>query len=204
MEWKRMDKNRVIMRFPTVPYLNQKFNPNPDSTICYIWTGFAWDLVSDPLEFNLTVKKTSYEINGEVPIGEVNGVNKIFNLSQTPISGTDSLYLGGLRQLRDIDYLIDSSQITLAWAPLTGMNILCNYEVVGGLQIEGEIAELMNEGEYTRYSLNHSPAMGTEKVYINGLRVKSGENFDYTLDNNIIKINYQLFSNSRVVCDYNY
>lgn len=208
MEWTRLGKNKLIMKFPKIPYLNQVFKPNPNSTVSYIWTGYAWDIYTDnignPVSEVNVVSKSSTEINGETPSGEVNGINTIFSLLNDPIFGTDEVYLNGLRQTRDLDYTIDGKDITFIWAPYEGANILCNYEILNGSKVEGEAAVLVDPDYFTKYSLTYNPIIGSEKVYINGLRAKFGAEFDYTIVDNIIHINYQLNENSRVLCDYNY
>jgi hypothetical protein len=196
------------MKFPKTPYLNQKFNPSAASTISYVWTGFAWDIYTDPLgnpisEANI-IKRSSYEINGEIPLGMVDGTNTEFTLSKIPIAESDSLYLNGLRQIRDLDYTITENIINMSWSPYSGSKLLCNYEVIGNLAIEGEIAVLLDDGVFTKYSLTHAPTPGTERVFINGLRATFGSEFDYTLDGKNIIINYELNEFSRILCDYNY
>ena len=196
------------MKFPKIPYLNQKFKPSVNSTVSYIWTGYAWDIYTDsignPISDINIIKKNSIEINGETATGAVDGVNNIYYLNSDPITGTDEIYLNGLRQTRDLDYIITDNRIEFSWSPYENANILCNYEVLSSLRIEGETAILVNDGIFTQYSLVNDPIIGSEKVYINGLRVKYGSGFDYTIVDNIIHINYPLDENSRVLCDYSY
>lgn len=196
------------MKFPITPYLNQKFKSKPGSSVVYIWTGFAWDISTDeignPNTEVSTINRSSVEINGEVPIGVTDDLNREFNLINDPISGTDKVYLNGLRQVRDNDYTIDGKTITFSWAPYAGANILCTYEILNGQRVEGETPVVLNDGVFTEYSLLNAPIIGSEKLYINGLRARYGESFDYTIEGTTIKINYPLDSYSRIICDYNY
>lgn len=196
------------MKFPKIPYLNQKFKPSPNSAISYIWTGYAWDIYTDiignPVSDIHIIKKNSIEINGETPSGLTNSINNVFYLANSPITGTDEVYLNGLRQTRDLDYTISDNKIEFTWSPYENANILCNYEILSDLRIEGESAVLLDDGVFTKYSLVNSPIIGSERVYINGMRAKYGDGFDYNINGNIITINYNLDENSRILCDYNY
>jgi hypothetical protein len=196
------------MKFPKIPYLNQLFKPSPNSTVSYIWTGFAWDIYTEDLENKSSgiyvVNQNSIEVNGETPTGVLDGINRKFTLKQSPITGSDEIYLNGLRQTRNLDYTITGQDIEFKWAPYENSNILCNYQVLNGLRIEGESAVLVNDGIFTKYSLQYTPVAGSERVYINGLRAKEGIGYDYILIDNVIQINYPLDENSRVLCDYNY
>jgi hypothetical protein len=70
------------------------------------------------------------EIFNEIPIGVINGINKIFNVQKIPIESTESLYLNGilLRNGEDADYVINNNIITLHEAPFPGEKIICNYQ----------------------------------------------------------------------------
>ncbi len=67
----------------------------------------------------------------EVPSGTVNGSNATFTLANTPVAGTLSLYVNGVRQLVGTgnDYTISGNTITfLSGAiPVTGDQILADY-----------------------------------------------------------------------------
>jgi len=65
----------------------------------------------------------------EVPSGTVNGSNVTFTLANTPLSGTESLYLNGVLQESGggLDYTITSGTITFATAPPGGSQIRCTY-----------------------------------------------------------------------------
>jgi hypothetical protein len=62
-------------------------------------------------------------------MGVVDGVNAIFELSLTPIEGSDHLYLNGLLQDEGLmfDYDLTVRIITFNIAPPIGSIILCSY-----------------------------------------------------------------------------
>lgn len=63
----------------------------------------------------------------EVPTGVINGTNKDFVVSQTPISGTLKVFLDGLL---DVDFTFDSPSktITMTTAPALGQQIRAVYK----------------------------------------------------------------------------
>jgi hypothetical protein len=68
-------------------------------------------------------------IDGEVPSGLINGINKIFTLAQLPASGSLHLYKNGLRQRPTIDYTIVGQTITFVIEPNVSSNLLADYRL---------------------------------------------------------------------------
>lgn len=68
-------------------------------------------------------------VDRETPSGTVNGSNVTFTLANTPISGTESVYLNGILQDPGAgnDYQISGTTITYGVAPLTGDKIRVSY-----------------------------------------------------------------------------
>ena len=68
-------------------------------------------------------------VDKETPTGSINGSNVTFTLANTPVSGSEHVYLNGA--LQDVgagnDYTISSAVITLLTAPLTGEKIRVSY-----------------------------------------------------------------------------
>jgi len=62
----------------------------------------------------------------EVPTGTINGVNKDFVVSETPISGSLKVFLDGLL---DVEFTFDSPSktITMTTAPVVGQGIRAVY-----------------------------------------------------------------------------
>jgi len=65
----------------------------------------------------------------ETPTGLVNGANTTYTLANTPIAGTEQVYLNGIQQESGAgnDYTISGATITYLSAPLTGDKIRVSY-----------------------------------------------------------------------------
>jgi len=68
-------------------------------------------------------------VAGEAPAGTINGSNTVFTLANTPVAGTEQVYLNGVRQRRGagLDYTISGNTITFVSAPQPGDSILVDY-----------------------------------------------------------------------------
>jgi hypothetical protein len=66
----------------------------------------------------------------ETPSGSINGSNTTFTLANTPITGTEEVFLNGLLQNEggSNDYTISGATITYNTAPQTGDELLVNYQ----------------------------------------------------------------------------
>lgn len=69
-------------------------------------------------------------VNREVPSGNKNGSNTVYTLANTPISGSESVYLNGMLMNAGVgnDYTISSNTITFASAPVSTDVILVSYQ----------------------------------------------------------------------------
>jgi hypothetical protein len=63
----------------------------------------------------------------ETPIGSVDGVNKIFTLSFTPVVNSDEIYINGQLRYPTLAYLLSGNIITFVSAPWNGSLILAKY-----------------------------------------------------------------------------
>jgi len=68
-----------------------------------------------------------FSVTSEVPAGSINGINRNFTLTHTPIAGSVALYRNGIRQSAPGDYSIAGATITFAAAPLAGDSLLADY-----------------------------------------------------------------------------
>jgi len=84
------------------------------------WSG----LIEDWEELDLS--KITY-IDKERPTGETNGLNNSFNLLFNPIPGSEHIYLNGLLQDEDDDYIMEYNTIIFNEPPINGMKIKCSY-----------------------------------------------------------------------------
>lgn len=80
--------------------------------------------ISDWLELDLT---KVIHIDKEIPLGLIDGINEIFELSQTPIPGSEHVYLNGLLQDENEDYIMEFNSIKFIDPPLFGMKLRCSY-----------------------------------------------------------------------------
>ncbi len=87
-------------------------------------TAITWQQI--PTTAGLT---NSNFVDKETPSGAVNGVNVTFVLANTPVAGSDHVYLNGLFQ--DVgagnDYTISGATITYLTAPLTNDKLRVSY-----------------------------------------------------------------------------
>lgn len=96
------------------------------------WTVNAdtgWKLVTDAITLNTTplvwtaltsAWLTSWNfVIRETPSGTINSSNTSFTLANTPIAGTETIYLNWLEQNVTTDYTISGSTITYVTAPVT-------------------------------------------------------------------------------------
>lgn len=74
------------------------------------------------------MKSTNYIVR-ETPTGTINGSNTSFTLANTPVSGTEQIYLNGILQDAGAgnDYTISGATITMLSAPLTGDKLRVTY-----------------------------------------------------------------------------
>lgn len=68
-----------------------------------------------------------YFVDKETPTGQVNGVNVTFELSRIPTLGSEHIYINGLLQESDYDYVIEDNVVVFYEAPDYGMRIRCSY-----------------------------------------------------------------------------
>lgn len=73
---------------------------------------------------------TSY-VTRETPSGAIDGVNVTFTLANTPITGSEHVYVNGLLQEPGAasDYTISGSVITLTFVPEIGSKIVVTYRI---------------------------------------------------------------------------
>lgn len=65
----------------------------------------------------------------EIPSGDIDGVNTIFNLANAPSPQTSlQLYYQGQLQIQGVDYTLSGTTITFANAPQAGLNLNAYYQ----------------------------------------------------------------------------
>lgn len=72
-------------------------------------------------------------VDSEVPSGTINGSNAVFTLANTPVAGSEHIYLQGVRMRPGAgnDYTISGATVTFeaGQIPPTGSNLLADYRV---------------------------------------------------------------------------
>lgn len=81
--------------------------------------GEPWGITRNDLAY--------YFINNETPTGDINGVNTDFVLANEVESGSERIFVNGMRMQLTGDYTISSQTITFLTAPPTGSVILVDY-----------------------------------------------------------------------------
>jgi len=68
-------------------------------------------------------------VDKEIPSGSINGSNTAFTLANTPVAGSEHVYLNGVLQESGAgnDYTISGASITMLTAPLTGEKLRASY-----------------------------------------------------------------------------
>lgn len=76
-----------------------------------------------------TITREANIITRETPSGSVNGSNTAFTLANTPVAGTEQVFLNGLLQEPGAgnDYTISGGTITYLTAPVTGDRLRVSY-----------------------------------------------------------------------------
>jgi hypothetical protein len=64
---------------------------------------------------------------GETPSGAIDGNNNVFILSHLPISNTIKIFLNGLRQKENLDFIIYGATIMTATPPFPNDILLADY-----------------------------------------------------------------------------
>lgn len=87
-------------------------------------TAITWQQI--PTSAGLT---SSNFVDKEIPTGSINGSNVTFTLANTPVSGSEHVYLNGMLQESGAgnDYTISTTTITMASAPATGEKLRVSY-----------------------------------------------------------------------------
>jgi hypothetical protein len=151
-------------------------------------------------------------VDKEIPVGQINGNNKTFNLTKVPVPGSESVFLNGVMQDLGRDYTLNDKHITFIEAPLNGMVIRCNYRVTDDPDvskatknpilynvdygsnpayvyalIEKEIPTGSINGINQSFNLENSPIEGSVSVYLNGvLQEEGGSQANYHMNGKVI------------------
>jgi hypothetical protein len=200
---------------PKNPRIGEIITISGNKTSAYMWNGTGWQTIRKPLVLDPTIiddegygkmglhKKISTDILNEIPKGDLNGSNTFFTLDHKPIVGTEKVYLNGLGQTRGQDYNIIDNVINYTYALEGGSRLLCSYATQIYTEITNEVPIGSVDGTNVQFTLFSSPVQDSECVYLNGMRLSSGNDKDYVIINNILQFNYAPWEKSNIKIDYN-
>lgn len=89
------------------------------------WTGELSDW--DEIFFQTLSNHNLKYVDKEKPIGEINDENNVFELSSKPIPNSEHVFLNGLLQDANEDYILDNKSIIFYFSPSVGSKIRCTY-----------------------------------------------------------------------------
>lgn len=128
---------------------------------------------------------SNFTTTDEVPAGDIDGINLIYTLGQTP-SGSVSVYLDGVKQTHTVHFNVSGSAITFVNAPQVGQVVEAVYAILStALQVTSGDTEnveqrILTGGEISGKSMTlvSSPASpANTRMTVQGL----GDQF-YTVD----------------------
>jgi hypothetical protein len=169
------------------------------------WNGFGWDkAVQEATIDESFVKRISQDIVKEIPKGDTDGENFIFQLTNAPIQFSEHMYLNGLLQKRgeDNDYIIIEDMVYFIEPPYENSLIVCSYSAQGYTEIINESPAGDIDGVNNVFILKYLPIINTEHIYLNGLLQVSGQDSDYVLIGNKLSFFYAPPENSIIKVDY--
>jgi hypothetical protein len=132
-------------------------------------------------------------IDGETPLGALNGSNTVFWLSAPPVPGSSlSLFRNGVLLRAGVEYSLTSNVISFAAlsAPQAGDLLQAWYRIASGASVtidivNGEMLVGLVNGSNPLFSVTSAPKPASSlQVYRNGLLQKAG--VDYTTSVNTI------------------
>lgn len=159
-------------------------------------------------------KSSSSWVFNETPSGSVNGTNTVFTLTGTPSGLVLSKNGVVMKPGSGNDYTLSGTTITMATAPATGSVLLATYGTTNSTFINGSNSLVTDEtpagsvnSSNTAFTTAQSYIGGSLKVFVNGLKQKTGTHFtettptsgiftmsDAPLTGDIITVEYQKVS----------
>jgi hypothetical protein len=195
---------------PAPAFFYQENEPSTDQETGSFWYNSSNDLLSVLVDGGIwkpakgtsgpVITNIQSDIFKEIPSGSIDGINFMYELTHTPLEGSDHVYLNGLLQREgdDYDYTISGNQIFFILPPYEDSLIACTYSYQGHIQIDNEIPiKLPSENQF---ELLYTPAIGRESVYLNGLLQRFG--VDYVISGKIITFVNDLDSTDKIIVDY--
>lgn len=128
------------------------------------------------------VMTASVFVDGEGPIGPVNGSNRVFVLTRTPLSNSLQLFHNGLILREEVDYRLAARTITLLGTPPSDTDSLVAYYRVGDSKerlVDAEVPGVVATDNGTELTLRYVPVPAASvRLYHNGLLLQAGVDYD--------------------------
>jgi len=180
------DENGILLVRPTITPQLSKLS-DVDATGLADGNYLSWDNANSKWVATSPTSTTTV-ITREVPTGTIDSSNVTFTLANTPLLGTENIYLNGVLQNLGAsnDYTISGATITFNTAPQTGDVLLVNYATGDSLYAGGSTSFVTNEtptglvnGTNTVFDTANNYVGGTLQVFRDGQLMKGGGD-DYT------------------------
>lgn len=152
-------------------------------------------------------------VTREVPSGSVNGSNVTFTLANTPVAGSEQVYLNGLLQDPGAgnSYTIAGGVITFLSAPLSGDEIHVSYATgnylvaPGGSGTSSQKQVLATDGVTTQFSLNYQVALSSSILVVSdGVVQEPDVSYSISNDGTNVIFSYAPLSSERIYIVYLY
>ena len=141
-----------------------------------------------------TLAGTITYVDGEVPVGAVDGVNATYTLTAAPVPPSSlSVYRNGILQNPSRDFLLVNNTLTFTAAstPQAGDSLVLHYRITqsgasGPNFADAETPAGTLDGANTSFTLANAPSPASSlHLYRNGLMLKSG--LDYSLNGTTVQ-----------------
>jgi hypothetical protein len=149
------------------------------------------------------------DVNKEIPIGHINGINNEFILSNTPKPGSEYVFLNGVLQEVGVNgrYILMGNKIIFNTPPESHSGLITSYqseiEVETKIRVDREVPIRLNNSS-NEFSLVNELIPGSENVFLNGVLQEYGAEWAYVITDGKIKFNKEIDENSYVIVSYNY
>ena len=97
-----------------------------DTTLTFAYSPLEASLIQCTYKYSIAppVRVLSYK---EIPQGNINGSNTIFTLDFSPAENSEHVYLNGLLQEKDLDYVVEGKNIIFNLPVRFGNKLTCTY-----------------------------------------------------------------------------
>jgi len=189
------------MKFPKNKDVGTEIKSLDEKTV-YKFNGNVWDRYKVIENSSTNIVKIADNKFSDIPSGSIDDINFKFELSQTPIKETIQMYVNGIIQRLDEDYTVLDDQIYFVEPPYTDSVISCFYLYQIKSQVCAETVSGFCNGINSTYSLQYTPSVGSDMVFLNGILQRNGDQFDYTVIGNVILFNTAPPIGSTIICNY--